>query len=66
MASKDELIIIVSHGDLLSVWNSMYLGLQPESFYQIDIHGPAGGVSHMTVTDEGKHKIEHINDMSYI
>ena len=66
MASKDELIIIVSHGDLLSVWNSMYLGLQPEYFYQIDIHGPAGGVSHMTVTDEGKHKIEHINDMSYI
>ena len=66
MASKDEIIIIVSHGDLLSLWNAMYLGLPVESFYDVDIHGPAGGVSHFYIGDDGKHKVRHINDMSYI
>jgi len=66
MSSDDENIIIVSHGDLLSIWNAMYLGLTVESYYQIDIHGPAGGVSHMIVTDDGKYLIRHISDMSYI
>ena len=65
MASNDENIIIVSHGDLLSIWNAMYLGLQVESFYDVDIHGPAGGVSHMLIGDDGKHRIRHLNDMSY-
>ena len=41
-------------------------GLQLESFYEVDIHGPAGGVSHMTIGDDGKHRIRQINDMSYI
>ena len=66
MASDAETIIIVSHGDLLSLWNAMYLGLPVESFYEVDIHGPAGGVSHMIVGDDGKHRIRHINDMSYL
>ena len=66
MASDDEYIIIVSHGDLLSIWNAMYLGLPIESYYEMDIHGPAGGVSHMIIGDDGKHRVRHINDMSYI
>ena len=66
MVSRDENIIIVSHGDLLSLWNAMYLGLSVESFYEVDIHGPAGGVSHMYINDEGKHLVRHINDMSYV
>ena len=66
MASDDEYIIIVSHGDLLSIWNAMYLGLPIESYYEVDIHGPAGGVSHMIIGDDGKHRVRHINDMSYI
>ena len=66
MASDEENIIIVSHGDLLSIWNAMYLGLSVESYYQVDIHGPAGGVSHMIVGDDEKHRVRHINDMSYI
>ena len=66
MTSDEENIIIVSHGDLLSIWNAMYMGLTVESYYKVDIHGPAGGVSHMIVTDEGKHLIRHISDMSYI
>lgn len=66
MSGSDENILIVSHGDLLSIWNAMYLGLPVESFYQVDIHGAAGGVSHMFVHDDGKHRIKSINDMSYI
>ena len=66
MASDAETIIIVSHGDPLSLWHAMYLGLPVESFYEVDIHGPAGGVSHMIVGDDGKHRIRHINDMSYL
>ncbi|MBQ2657947.1 MAG: histidine phosphatase family protein [Erysipelotrichaceae bacterium] len=66
MASEDENIIIVSHGDLLSIWNTMFLELPIESYYQVDIHGPAGGVSHMIIGDDGKRHVRHINDMSYI
>ncbi len=66
MASDDEFIIIISHGDLLSLWNAMFLGLPVESFYEVDIHGPGGGVSHMFVGEDGKHLVRHINDMSYI
>ena len=66
MESDEETIIIVSHGDLLSLWNLMYLGLPVEAYYDVDIHGPAGGVSHMIIGDDGKHRVRHINDMSYI
>lgn len=66
MSGSDENILIVSHGDLLSIWNAMYLGFPIESFYKVDIHGAAGGVSHMFVHDDGKHQIKNINDMSYI
>ncbi len=66
MENNRENIIIVSHGDLLSIWNAMFLGLTVESCYEVDIHGPAGGVSHMIISDDGKHRIRHISDMSYI
>lgn len=66
MASDAENIIIVSHGDLLSIWNAMFLDLPVESYYQVDIHGPAGGVSHMIVSDDGKRHVRHMNDMSYV
>lgn len=66
IGSDDEVIIIVSHGDLLSIWNTLFLGLPIESYYDVDIHGPSGGVSHMYINNQGKHIIRHINDMSYI
>ncbi|MBQ6559203.1 MAG: histidine phosphatase family protein [Erysipelotrichaceae bacterium] len=66
MASDEENIIIVSHGDLLSIWNAMFLGLSVESCSQVDIHGSAGGVSQMTVSDDGKRHVKQIGDMSYI
>lgn len=66
MESDEENVIIVSHGDLLSIWNAMYIGLPAESCCQVEIHGPSGGVSHMILDDDGKHRVRHINDMSYI
>ena len=52
--------------DLLSIWNAMYLGIVVESFYEVDIQGAAGGVSHMIIDDAGKHLVKKINDMSYM
>lgn len=66
MASEDENIIIVSHGDLLSLWNAMFIGIPVEALMEVDIHGLGGGVSHMFVGDDGKHMVRHINDMSYM
>jgi broad specificity phosphatase PhoE len=66
LVSNDENIIIVSHGDLLSVFNAMWLGLAVESMNHAEIFGLAGGVSFMAETPEGKHFIKRISDMSYI
>lgn len=66
MTSKDENIIIVSHGDLLSVFNVMFLGLEIEMLNHIDLFGLAGGVSFMSENDEGKRFIKRLSDLSYI
>ena len=66
MASDDENIIIVSHGDLLSVFNTMFLGLSVETLNTCEIFGLAGGVSFMFENNEGKRFIKRISDMSYV
>lgn len=66
MGSKDENIIIVSHGDLLSVFNAMFLGLDVEILNTIEIFGFAGGVSYMFENNEGKRYVKKISDMSYL
>lgn len=66
MSSKDENIILVSHGDLLSVFNTMFLGLDVEAMNDCEIFGYAGGVSFMFESDEGKRFIKQMSDMSYI
>ena len=66
MSSNDENIIIVSHGDLLSVFNTMFLGLDVEAINNCELFGYAGGVSFMIVNDEGKRFIKQMSDMSYI
>lgn len=66
MAGNDENIIIVSHGDLLSVFNTMFLGLSVETINTSEIFGMAGGVSYMFENNEGKRFIKKISDMSYI
>ena len=66
MNSDDENIIIVSHGDLLSAFNSMWLGLDIESMNSAEIFGLAGGVSLMFENNEGKRIVKKISDMQYI
>ncbi len=66
MAEEAENIIIVSHGDLLSVFNSMFLGLEVESLNTCEMFGFAGGVSQMMVRDDGKRTIKRISDMSFV
>lgn len=73
MASEDENIILVSHGDLLSIFNVMWLGLTVEDINRLDLFGLAGGVSFMHVaedradpgTSRGKRVIRRLSDMSF-
>ena len=66
MASNDECIIVVSHGDLLSVWNTMFLGMDVKTLNQFELFGMAGGVSFMLQNDEGKRFIKKMSDLSYM
>ncbi len=66
MASEEENIIIVSHGDLLSVFNAMFLGLPVESLNDFELFGMAGGVSFMFENAEGKRFIKRMGDLSFI
>ena len=66
MENDEENIILVSHGDLLSVFNAMFLGLEVEDLNSCDMFGLSGGVSYMFVNDEGKHVVKRLSDMSYL
>ncbi len=66
MASEEECIIVVSHGDLLSVWNTMFLGMDVDTLNQFELFGMAGGVSFMFQNDEGKRFIKKMSDLSYL
>ena len=64
--SEIEDIIIVSHGDTLSIFNAMWLGLPVEFLNKGNLHGKSGGVSFLTIDNKGKHIINRLSDMSYI
>lgn len=66
MENEEENIIIVSHGDLLSVFHAMFLGLDEEFMNQGELFGFAGGVSFLTVTDDGKRIIKRLSDLSFM
>lgn len=74
IASGDESIILVSHGDLLSIFNVMWLGLPVEAMNSLDLYGMAGGVSFLHVaedradpgTTKGKRIIRRLSDMSFV
>ena len=66
MTREDENIIIVSHGDLLSVFNAMFLGLPVESLNEFELFGMAGGVSFLFENNEGKRFVKRMGDLSYI
>jgi len=66
MSNDEENIIIVSHGDLLSVFNTMFMGLGVETLNVCEVFGLAGGVSYMFENNDGKRFIKRVSDMSYI
>lgn len=66
MQSDHENIIIVSHGDLLSVFNAMWLGLPPESLNDMELFGLSGGVSFLHEGSDGKRRIRRLSDLSFI
>lgn len=66
IASGHENIIIVSHGDLLSVFNAMWLGMEVETLNKSELFGLSGGVTFMEETADGKRFIKRMSDMSYI
>ena len=66
ISNGEDNIIIVSHGDLLSVFNAMWLGLPAESLNDFELFGLAGGVSLLLQSNEGKRFIKRMSDMSYL
>lgn len=66
MESGDENIILVSHGDLLSIFQAMFLGHSVESLERFELSGMAGGVSTLFINDKGKHFLRRLNDPSYL
>ena len=74
LSGDDENIILVSHGDLLSIFNVMWLGLPPEAMNGMDLYGMAGGVSFFHIaqdradpgTTKGKRVIRRLSDMSFV
>lgn len=65
LESKDENIIIVSHGDTLSLLNAMWIGLEVEALNKFNLAGIAAGVSFFQEKADGKRIINRLCDMSY-
>ena len=66
MENDQENIILVSHGGLLSVFNTMFQGLPVESMNTCELWGGAGSVSRMTVNNDGKRMIRSMGDRSFL
>ena len=66
MENDEENIILVSHGGLLSVFNTMFQGLPVESMNTCELWGGAGSVSRMTVNNDGKRMIRSMGDLSFL
>ena len=66
MEGPDACALVVSHGDLLGVFQAMFLGLEPEALNRCDFSGPAVGVSELLIGDDGKHRIRRSGDRSYM
>ena len=66
MTGEQDNIIIVSHGDTLSIFNAMWLGMDIEMLNKCDLFGMAGGVSFLNENQDGKHIIRRVSDLSYM
>lgn len=66
ITNEEENIIIVSHGDTLSIFNAMWLGLDIELLNKIDLYGTSGGVSFLYQDNRGKRIIKRLSDTSFM
>jgi probable phosphoglycerate mutase len=66
LTNDDENIILISHGDTLSVFNVMWLGLDLLALNTIDLYGGSGGVSFLQQNSTGKRVIRKLGDTSYM
>lgn len=64
--NNEENIIIVSHGDLLSLFFSMFLGREINDLNNFNLSGISGGVSFLEVDNNSNHFIRQLNDLSYL
>ncbi len=65
LASSEDNIIIVSHDGTLSVFFSLFLGLDVEMMSKCTIAGKTGGVSFLCEWSDNGRIIRRLNDMSY-
>ena len=66
LKQKEDIIIVYSHGALLSVFNLLHLKLSFESLNTSLLHGRSGSVSLLRILDDGRHSIDRFNDLSYL
>ncbi|MBP2133630.1 putative phosphoglycerate mutase [Methanomicrobium sp. W14] len=66
ITSGDSNVILVSHGDTLSILNAIWLGMDADDLNRCDLSGLAGGVSFLYLKDDGKRVIRRLSDMSFV
>ncbi len=66
LTSDEETAIVVSHGDLLGVFYTMWLGLEPEALNTCDFSGMAGSVGILQTTESGKRIVRRFGDLSFL
>lgn len=66
MSKEEKNILIVSHGDLLSIFHAMWLRMDVEMLNYCELFGMAGGVSFLKENEDGKRIINRLSDMSYL
>lgn len=63
---QEDIVVLVSHGGALMVWNVLWLGLPPETLDTCSLRGRPGGVSRFDVHEDWCRRITCLADMSYI
>ncbi|MGI6255591.1 MAG: histidine phosphatase family protein [Acutalibacter sp.] len=61
----EEMVVCVSHGITLTIWNSLWLGMEPEDLEHCVLRGRAGGVSCFSQGEDGQCRIHFLADLSY-
>lgn len=65
LSAPEDIALLVSHGDTLSVFNNLWLGLAPESLEYCRLSGLAGGVSFHYALPDGSRITRRLSDMFY-